>query len=125
MKIDIGWLVIGVHHARLQIQIVKVTQMAWILTEWKVTVFMLYVIKAEQLDKAHSEDVLGMSTNDTVMDSVEITFGATMEGSIHTSVQQGRSLTRNEVAVSMRTILVNHAERVTGRCMLIYYKAQR
>jgi len=86
---------------------------------------MLYVIKAEQLDMVYSEDVLRMSTNDTVMDSVKITFGATMEGSINTSVQQGRSLTRNEEAVSMRTILVNHAERITGRCILIYYKTQR
>ena len=86
---------------------------------------MLYVIKAEQLDMAYSEDVLRMSTNDTVMDSVKITFGATMEGSINTRVQQERSLTRNEEAVSMRTILVNHAESITGRCILIYYKTQR
>lgn len=86
---------------------------------------MLYVIKAEQLDMANSEDVPRMSTSDTVMDSVEITFGATMDMSINTGVQQGRSLTRNEEAVSMHMILVNHAERITGRCILIYYKTQK
>jgi hypothetical protein len=58
-------------------------------------------------------------THDTVPDIVTLTFGATMEGNIHTDAQLVRSLTRYEEAVSIVMTPVNHVEPNHGRCSLI------
>jgi hypothetical protein len=58
-------------------------------------------------------------THDTVPDNVTLTFGATMEGNLHTSAQLVRSLTRYEEPVSIYMTPVNHVEPNHGRCSLI------
>ena len=58
-------------------------------------------------------------THDTVPDNVTLTFGATMEGNLHTDAQLVRSLTRYEQPVSIDMTPVNHVEPNHGRCSLI------